>query len=126
MNLFYLYVGVSGLLITILAFNVSRVRISERIRNGDGGNKRLKIASGAYSNALEHSVPFALMIFVLQAQGANNLTLSVMVVGFLVFRLLHAFGMLYSIFRVWQIAATLSYLWSFAAAIMILVNLFTN
>jgi len=123
MNLFYLFVGLSGILITLLAFNVSRVRIKGKVRHGDGDNEILKIAIGAHSNSLEHIIPFALMIFVLQEQSTNYLVMQIMVFSFLIIRFLHAVGMIFSVMRIWRITAVLSILLSSVASILILVNL---
>ena len=122
MSLFSLYVGVSCLLITLLALNVSRVRIVEKVRHGDGGNKKLRKAVGAHANALEHMIPFALMVFVLQEQGVSHAVLKVLVSGFLVLRLFHAFGMIFSYYRVWLIAAGLSFFMSLYAGILIVTT----
>ncbi len=123
MNLFYLFVGLSGILITLLAFNVSRVRINEKIRNGDGDNEILKIAIGAHSNALEHIIPFALMVFVLQEQGTNYIVMQMMVFSFLIIRFSHAIGMIFTVMKIWRMTAVLSILLSSVASILILVNL---
>ena len=39
MKIFLVYAGLSVLLITLLAMNVSRLRMREKVANGDGGNK---------------------------------------------------------------------------------------
>lgn len=123
MDSFYLLVGFGSLLIVILAINVSRLRYKERIAHGDRDNKSLRNAIIAHSNAIEHIIPFCLIIFVLVSQNTASNTVQFLVVSFIVMRLIHAIGMTMFVFRAWQIASGFSYLLTIFSGCLILYNL---
>ena len=122
MNDFSLFVGLSVFLIVILAMNVSRLRMRERVANGDGGNKTLAKAIRAHMNAVEHVLPFALLLFVLRAQAAPGLFFAAMAYGFLAVRVLHAWSMLGSRFRLRQFAAGATYLLELVGCLAVIGN----
>ena len=110
MNLFSIYVGLSVLLITVLAMNISRLRMKEKIGTGDGGNKPLAKAIRAHMNSIEHILPYSLVMYVLVWQELPFIFLSIMGFGFLLTRVLNSFSMLGSRFRLRQITAGFTYL----------------
>ena len=89
MTVFYLFVAIGFLLTTLLALNVSRVRIKQKITHGDKGNKLLRNAMIAHSNALEQIVPFSIILFVLVKQNTSEMMIQVLSLGFIVVRILH-------------------------------------
>jgi len=120
MNYFSLYVALGVLLITVLAMNVSRVRIREKIGNGDGNNASLKKAIRAHSNTLEHVVPFSLILFSLTQLQTSASHLAIFSMGFILIRLLHSYSMLWSNFKLRQLSAGLTYLFEVAGCLMVL------
>lgn len=123
MNYFDLYVVLGVLLITALAMNVSRVRMKEKIGNGDGNNVSLKKAIRAHVNTLEHVLPFALVVFVLSQIGLQKLYLAIFALGFVIIRVLHSYGMLASKFKIRQMSAGLTYLFEVIGCLTILFKL---
>jgi uncharacterized protein len=120
--LFNLFVGLSVLLIVLLAMNISRLRIKHRVANGPGDNKELTKAIRAHMNALEHILPFSLLLYVLQSQLHSDITFAILAFGFLCVRLLHAYSMLSSKFKIRQITAASSYFIELCCCILVLLN----
>lgn len=123
MDSFYLLVGFGSLLIVILAINVSRLRYKERIAHGDRDNKKLRNAIIAHSNAIEHIIPFSLIIFVLASQNTASTLVQFLVFSFIVVRLIHAVGINMFVYRAWQISSGFSYLLTIFSSCLILYNL---
>ncbi|PCJ14726.1 MAG: hypothetical protein COB04_14555 [Gammaproteobacteria bacterium] len=119
---FNLYVALGVLLITGLAMNVSRIRISQQIGNGDGDYGPLKKAMRAHMNTIEHVVPFALILFSLVHLELGPALLAVCCFGFIGVRLLHSYGMLSPAFKVRQLSAALTYGFEVVGCVLILVN----
>lgn len=115
MTWFALFVIIHASLVTLLAMNVSRLRMTLKIANGDGGDKRMKAAIRAHGNAVEHVLLFSLPLLALVLLGAGDALLAVLVLGFAVARILHALGMLRSIFNFRRIGAGIAYLWELLA-----------
>jgi len=124
MENFNLFVGSGCLLIVILALNVSRLRYKERIAHGFGDSKKLRNAIVAHSNALEHLIPFALILYVLAAQNTSQTLVQGLAISFLVLRLIHALGVTQFVFRAWQISSALSYALTLFSSCLILYNWF--
>lgn len=124
MYYFSLYAALGVLLITVLAMNVSRVRLQERIGNGDGGNKKLKKAIRAHMNTLEHILPYALLLFALTGLGLEQEYMAILALGFIVVRCMHSYSMLWSVFRLRQLSAALTYVFELVACLTILFFLF--
>lgn len=123
-NYLHLYIVLAVLLISVLAINVSRIRMQEQIGNGDGNNKKLKKAIRAHINSLEHCIPFALLLWVLNDLQLATSYMAIFSIGFLLTRLMHSYGMLAPHFRLRQIGAGLCYVFELAACSTILVILF--
>ena len=124
MESFYLFVGAGCLLIVVLAMNVSRLRYKFRVAHGDGDNKILRNAMVAHANALEHLIPFALILYVLAAQNTSQGLVQGLAIGFLVVRVVHAVGLTQFVFRAWQVSSGLSYALTIFSSCLILFNLF--
>lgn len=121
MTYFLWYTGFAMLLTTLLAMNVSRVRMKEKIGVGDGGSKNLKIAMRAHMNSLEHTVPYGLILHALTYVDLSNTALSIFAFGFIITRCLQSYSMLASVFRLRQITAALTYLFQVVGCITILL-----
>ena len=122
MESFNLFVGFSCLLIVLLALNVSRLRYKERVAHGYGDSKVLRNAIVAHSNALEHLIPFALILYVLTAQNTSLDLVHILAITFLILRVVHALGVTGFVFRAWQISSAFSYALTLFASGLILFN----
>jgi uncharacterized protein len=123
MDYFSLYVAMGILLVTVLAINVSRIRVKEKIGNGDGENPLLKKAIRTHMNALEHILPFSIILLALTRVQLSIQYLAIFSIGFILIRLLHSYSMLWSKFKLRQMAAILTYLFEFLGCFVILINL---
>jgi uncharacterized membrane protein YecN with MAPEG domain len=112
---FSCFVFANGLLLALLAANVSRVRIAERVPHGDGDRLPLKKAIRAHGNGVEHTTIYALCILALALAKAPPVLQATLVVGFTLVRLAHALAMLRSLFQLRRVAAFLTYLFELAA-----------
>ena len=97
---FTLFAGLHGLLLTLLAMNVSRCRIKHRVGNGDGEVRELKQAIRAHGNAVEHSL----------------------VIAFTGVRVLHALSMLQARFKLRQLTAGGTYALELMASLLVLTQ----
>ncbi len=106
-------------LLTLLALNVSRVRIREHQAHGDGGKAHLSRAIRAHGNGVEHAIPFALILLALESCPAHTISLMTLSIGFSIARVMHATAMLGSFFQLRRIAALLTYLFEALGVIAI-------
>ena len=93
-HVFTLFVAFNTVLLTLLALNVSRVRIGLRIPNGDGNSIPMKKAIRAHANGVEQVVVFALVLLALTYQALSAEWLLMLAATFSVARVVHALGML--------------------------------
>lgn len=119
---FQLYALLAVFLMTVLAINVSRVRIRERIANGDA-HRDLKKATRAHMNAVEHCLPFGLLVLALAQLYPVAQWLLAMVLIFMAFRVLHAVSMLGSGVRLRQVSAGVTYLLELIGCVTLAVAL---
>lgn len=110
MTIFNIYVLCSVLLLAILAVNVSRVRIQEKIAHGDGGNKKLRNAIRSHGNALEFILPFALLVLALDMGNTDKGLVAFLAFNFIFIRVAHAWSMISFLFKLRQITAAATYL----------------
>jgi len=110
MEIFNLYVLCSVLLLSILAMNVSRLRMQEKVANGDGGNKTLRGAIRSHANALEFLLPFALIILALDSGSTDRGLVAFLAFNFIFIRIAHAWSMISMLFKLRQITAGATYL----------------
>lgn len=120
--MFNLFVGLSVLLIVILAMNISRLRIKHKVANGHGDNKEISKAIRAHMNSLEHILPFSLLLYVLQSQLTSDTIFAILAFGFLSIRALHTYSMLRSKFKLRQLTAASTYFIELCACILVLIN----
>ncbi|MBL4607650.1 MAG: MAPEG family protein [Pseudomonadales bacterium] len=120
---FNIYVFINIALITALAFNISRLRISEKVANGDGGNLIIKKAIRAHLNAIEHVLPFGLLILALSRDKPSS-TLPMLVCAFSIARVLHAVSMLKGNFNLRRFAAVSSYALEVLAVVILGFKIF--
>ena len=117
-----LFIGLSVLLIVILAMNISRLRMKYKVANGDGNNKEITKAIRAHMNSLEHILPFSLLLYVLQSQSISQIIFAILAFGFLSIRLLHTYSMLSSKFKLRQITAASTYFIELCGCVLVLIN----
>ena len=123
MTLFYWHIVLNLGLVTLLAMNISRLRIRERVGLGDGGKLALKKAIRPHANALEHVLPFSFMVFVAASLEVNEHYLLILVTAFFVSRLVHAASYLYSSDIARRLSASVTYLCELAALVSIVAVL---
>lgn len=119
---FGVFTFANTLLVALLAMNVSRLRIRERVANGDGGNIALKKAIRAHGNGVEHLVVVGFQVLALELGHASDAVVGVLVILFTVSRLLHALSMLGSRFRLRQISALGTYASELGGAIAVFMT----
>lgn len=115
MVIFNIYVLCSVLLVSILAVNVSRVRMKEKIANGDGGNKSLRNAIRSHGNTLEFVIPFALIILALDMGNTDKGLVAFLAFNFIFVRVAYAWSMISFLFKLRQITAGATYLFMLIA-----------
>ncbi|WP_426415225.1 MAPEG family protein [Aestuariirhabdus sp. LZHN29] len=120
---FSLCVALNGLLLLLLTINVSRLRIKNRVSYGDGGNKPLMLAIRVHANGVEQVMMFALVLLALTMARASETLLAVLVLGFTLSRLMHAYGMLGKAHRMRQLGAGITYLAQAVAVMALLLEL---
>lgn len=112
---FPLFVALNALIVTVLALNVSRLRMQQKVRNGDGGLVVMKAAIRAHGNGVEHVGIMGLVVLALEAGGAAGGAMAAVVYGFSLSRVAHAVSMLGSRFDLRRLAATGTYVTEVAA-----------
>lgn len=110
--------------VTLLAANISRIRFKERVGLGDGGKLSLKKASRAHINAVEHTIPFCLITYVLSSNDTSSITLISIFTVFLLSRFLHAYSYYISNDIIRQASAGVTYLCIFAGVCLSFIQLF--
>jgi hypothetical protein len=88
-----LYAGLVGLLLIVLAFNVSRHRVGSNIAFGDGDNPALKRAIRAHANLTENAPLALILLLAIEVQGFTAATVHVLGSILVIGRVLHAFGL---------------------------------
>lgn len=124
MSWFSLFVVIHALLVTLLAMNVSRLRMTLKIANGDGDDKRMRRAIRAHANAVEHVLIFGLVMAAIALEQVAGAAQATLVCGFALSRLLHAYGMLAPRFRFRQVGAGICYLIELAGIVVLGAALF--
>jgi len=119
---FAMFVAVNALLLFILAFKVSLLRLKLKISLGDGGNSTLNNAMRAHGNGLEQFPIFALLLLTLTLLGTSQLIIAIFGVSFTAARLFHAYGMLEISFPARRIGATATYILQLAAITAVVIQ----
>jgi uncharacterized protein len=119
------YLGILGLLYTVLGLQVSRLRRGHQVLFGDGGNIKLRSAIRAHANFIEYVPIIVLMVAMLEMSGMPAVRVHLLMGALLVARLLHPLGMYvgprtlaFQIYRVGGI--TLNWLVLLGAAVLLL------
>lgn len=102
------------LLVFALGAIVSIRRITLQISLGDGENKVMRNSIRAHANAMEHVIPYLILLYFFELKGGSATLMLVMGIGFGVARLSHAFGMLKPAFIFRRIGASLTVAFEFA------------
>ena len=88
-----LYAGLIGLLLIVLAFNISRYRVGLKIPFGDGDHPALKRAIRAHANLTENAPLALILLLAVEVQGFTATTVHVLGSTLVIGRVLHAFGL---------------------------------
>ena len=114
------------LVIAGLSLNVSYLRITKKVSLGDGGNKSLRNGIRAHGNAIECFLPFMVILYFYERQGAEEAWIWGWGLLFLGARLLHIVGMIaYKIpnrHKLRQVGAFFTLLCLIAIPILILIE----
>ncbi len=120
---FYAFVAFNAALLLLLAMNVSRVRMRERVAHGDGGNIALKAAIRAHGNGIEFVPMYGLLILALCMTQTPPSWVAGLVLAFSAGRVLHAIGMLTTAMQARRIGAGLSYSLMLAGVVVLSINI---
>ena len=119
------YLGILALLYLVLGLKVSRLRRSEKVLFGDGGNIKLRSAIRAHANFVEYVPIIVLMVAMLEMSGMPAMRVHLLMGALLIARVLHPLGMYvgprtlqFQIYRVGGI--TLNWLVLVVAAVLLL------
>jgi uncharacterized membrane protein YecN with MAPEG domain len=93
MTVFFVCVGLLGLLAVALTVNIGRLRAQKRINMGDGGDPEMLAAIRAQGNLLELT-PLCLLIVWLLHGPYGDRTIAILAVILTIARVVHAGGML--------------------------------
>jgi len=118
-QVFTLFVAFHAVLLTVLALNVVRLRIREKVPHGDGSSIPLKKAIRAHANGVEQVVVFALVLLALTYQATSPELLMALAAAFSVARLAHALGMLQPNFNARRLGAALSFALQITGAVLL-------
>jgi len=88
-----LYAGLLGLLLIVLAVNVSRYRVGLKISVGDGGHPGLKRAIRAHANLIENAPLALILLLSVEVQGFSAPVVHALGGTLVIGRILHAFGL---------------------------------
>jgi len=110
------------LLIAVLGLRVSALRINNRISYGDGENRVLHAAIRAHANAIEHSTPVMIVLWMYESMMEQPTWTLVMGLIFCLARLSHAIGMSAKVFFMRRWGAALTYAIEFFLPIAFIVQ----
>ena len=88
------FVGLLMLLLLALGLNASWLRRSLKIYAGSGGNPKMHAAERAHGNTVEHALPLALLLVLLESMGAPKTAILVLGCLAVLARALRAAGFL--------------------------------
>lgn len=88
------FAAIIGAMLTALAINTTRVRMRHGSDRTPPAIEAIRRASRAHGNALEHGLPFLLLMFFAETHGAAHLGLCVLGTLFVIARGFHVYGML--------------------------------
>ena len=88
-----LYAGLLGLLLIVLAVNISRYRVGLKISVGDGGHPGLKRAIRAHANLTENAPLALILLLSVEVQGFSASVVHALGGTLVVGRVLHAFSL---------------------------------
>jgi len=99
------------LLLTVLAMNTTRLRFGKGRSTDPDDRARIRAASRAHGNTLEHALPVLLLMFFYEINGGDTRLLCTLGVAFVVIRIIYVYGMLQRFgSRPMQLGAALTYL----------------
>lgn len=120
-QVFTLFVAFHAVLLTVLALNVVRLRIREKVPHGDGNSTPLKKAIRAHANGVEQVVVFALVLLALTYQAKSPELLMALAGAFSLARLAHALGMLQPNFNARRFGAAMSFALQITGAVLLVL-----
>ncbi|MBS0541282.1 MAG: MAPEG family protein [Proteobacteria bacterium] len=120
MAVFFICVGILGMLAVVLATRISGLRRGRRVSLGDGGDKELNVAIRAHGNLIEWAPLVLFLIYLLHGPyGPRHV--AILAVVFTIGRLAHAGGMLGFVPSGRVLGAVVTLLVTAVAAVMLVV-----
>ncbi len=114
-----------AILITLLAINVSRYRITRRVSLGDAGDRKLNRLVRAHGNAVEHAVVMVPLLLLYELNGGNVDLAALLAASFLLARIVHAWALSEKASTLRRMAsAGVSYLLELLTAVLVLAQVF--
>jgi len=120
---FAIFVAINMIILLMLGMNISRLRVVNKVANGDGNCRPLMKAIRAHGNGVEHTSIYGMAVLALTLLGLANVWLAVFVISFVIARILHAYGMLNSQFQARRVGAGVTFILQGVSAITILLLL---
>ena len=93
MHISLLSAAIAAVMALWLGFRCGKVRISDKVLHGDGGNGLLQRRMRAQSNFVEYTPFVLIMIVLLDLMGQDGWALGVTALAYFFGRILHAIGM---------------------------------
>lgn len=85
--------GAAAILNIWIAARIGKVRVSEKIMIGDGGNQTLAARMRAHSNFVEYTPFFLILLALVELAAGQPLWLWAVAILFILARIIHVFGM---------------------------------
>lgn len=82
------------LLLTVLAMNTTRLRFGTARSTDPADRERVRRASRAHGNTLEHGLPVLLLMFFYEVNGGDVSTLCIVGTAFIAIRFVYVYGIL--------------------------------
>ncbi|HTR84077.1 MAG TPA: MAPEG family protein [Reyranella sp.] len=119
MTVFFICAGLLGLMIAVLVILIGRMRTAKKISLGDGGDPEMTALIRTHGNLVE-TAPFCLLLIYVAHGPYGERAVMILSVLLLVFRLLHAGGMLGYVSRGRIVGAVGTTVVTVAASVMLI------
>ena len=117
-----IFAGLIFFIITLLALRTSMLRDKLSIFAGDGGNEDLRRASRAHGTSVEHGILLALLLLLLDFQGAPPSAILAFGLLALLARIAHPAGMLLRESSITTPGVAATYLCEVVLSVWVIVN----
>lgn len=119
-----IYLALAAFLIIFLSLRVIRLRRSNKVAYGDGGNDELKVAIRTHANAIEYLPISLLLLMAFEINMGTIWVIHVLGIVLIVGRLVHAWGMSAQHRKGRVLGMQLTFLMMTATAILAILSMF--